>query len=101
MGWTVDFGDVKALFKPIFKMLDHQPLHEIADLADCDAASLAHWILHKARVVLPQVDRVDLYETRGCGALAWWARKFGAADLTQRRRLDQKLKPVPRVTVGE
>ncbi len=70
MGWTVDFGDVKALFKPIFKMLDHQPLHEIADLADCDAASLAHWILHKARVVLPQVDRVDLYETRGCGALA-------------------------------
>ncbi|MFN4265735.1 MAG: 6-carboxytetrahydropterin synthase [Aquabacterium sp.] len=70
MGWTVDFGDVKDLFNPIFKMLDHHPLHEIADLADCDAASVAHWIVHKARVVLPQVDRVDLYETRGCGAVA-------------------------------
>lgn len=70
MGWTVDFGDVKDLFNPIFKMLDHHPLHEIPDLADCDAATVAHWILHKARVVLPEVDRVDLYETRGCGAIA-------------------------------
>lgn len=70
MGWTVDFGDVKTRFDPIFKMLDHQPLHELPDLADCDAASLSHWILDKARAVLPQVDRVDLYQTRGCGALA-------------------------------
>lgn len=70
MGWTVDFGDVKTRFDPIFKMLDHQPLHELSGLADCDAASLSHWILDKARAVLPQVDRVDLYQTRGCGALA-------------------------------
>lgn len=70
MGWTVDFGDVKELFKPIFKALDHRPLHEIADLDDCDTATLAHWILAKARPQLPQLDRVDLYETRGCGAIA-------------------------------
>lgn len=70
MGWTVDFGDVKELFDPVFKALDHQPLHEISDLADCDTASIAHWILDKARPQLPQLDRVDLYETRGCGAIA-------------------------------
>ena len=69
MGWTVDFGDVKALFNPIFQELDHQPLHEIADLADCDTASIAAWILQKARAQLPQLDRVDLFETRGCGAI--------------------------------
>ena len=69
LGWTIDFGDVKALFDPIFQALDHQPLHEIADLADCDTASIAHWILHKARAQLPQLDRVDLFETRGCGAI--------------------------------
>jgi 6-pyruvoyltetrahydropterin/6-carboxytetrahydropterin synthase len=69
MGWTVDFGDVKALFTPIFKALDHQPPHEIPDLADCDTASLAQWILGKARGQLPQLERVDLYETRGCGAI--------------------------------
>jgi len=70
MGWTVDFGDVKNLFNPIFQALDHSPLHEIADLADCDTASIAHWILAKARPQLPQLDRVDLFETRGCGAMA-------------------------------
>ena len=69
MGWTVDFGDVKEIFNPIFKALDHQPLHEIAELADCDTASIAAWILKTARVQLPQLDRVDLFETRGCGAI--------------------------------
>ena len=69
MGWTVDFGDVKEIFNPIFKALDHQPLHEIAELADCDTASIAEWILKTARAQLPQLDRVDLFETRGCGAI--------------------------------
>jgi 6-pyruvoyltetrahydropterin/6-carboxytetrahydropterin synthase len=68
MGWTVDFGDVKELFTPIFKTLDHQPLYQIPDLADCDTATLAAWVLDKSRRALPQVCRVDLFETRGCGA---------------------------------
>jgi 6-pyruvoyltetrahydropterin/6-carboxytetrahydropterin synthase len=69
MGWTVDFGDVKTRFDPIFKALDHRPLYEMADLADGDTASIASWILREARAQLPQLDRVDLYETRGCGAI--------------------------------
>ena len=68
-GWTVDFGDVKRLFNPIFELLDHRPLHEIADLEDCDTESLARWILERARGELPQLDRVDLFETPGCGAI--------------------------------
>ncbi|NML14255.1 6-carboxytetrahydropterin synthase [Azohydromonas caseinilytica] len=68
MGWTLDFGDVKRLFDPVFRSLDHQPLHEIDGLADCDTATLARWVLAQARERLPQVDRVDLYETPGCGA---------------------------------
>ncbi len=69
LGWAFDFGDVKAAFDPIFQMLDHRPIHEIADLADCDTASIAHWVLERARLQLPQVDRVDLEETAGCGAI--------------------------------
>lgn len=69
LGWTVDFGDVKTLFDPIFQQLDHQPLYEIADLADCDSASLARWIFEQARGQLPQLERVDLLETEGCGAI--------------------------------
>ncbi len=69
MGWTVDFGDVKTLFNPIFKALDHHPLYEIASLPDGDAATLAGWVLQHGSQVLPALDRVDLYETRGCGAI--------------------------------
>lgn len=69
LGWAVDFGDVKAAFDPIFQLLDHQPLHEIADLADCDTASIASWVLERARHQLPQLDGVDLDETPGCGAI--------------------------------
>lgn len=69
LGWAVDFGDVKSAFDPIFQRLDHQPIHEIADLADCDTASIARWVLERARLQLPQVDRVDLEETAGCGAI--------------------------------
>ena len=69
MGWTVDFGDVKTLFDPIFKAIDHRPLYEIADLPDGDTASLAAWVLAKGRAALPQLDRVDMYETRGSGAI--------------------------------
>ena len=44
LGWTLDFGDVKALFDPLFKRLDHHPLHELSGLDDSDAASIAaHW----------------------------------------------------------
>lgn len=70
MGWTVDFGDVKERFNPIFKALDHHPLHELPGLDDCDAASVARWVLAEGRRSLPQLDRVDMYETRGCGAIA-------------------------------
>jgi 6-pyruvoyltetrahydropterin/6-carboxytetrahydropterin synthase len=70
LGWAVDFGDVKALFDPLFKALDHRPLHEIDGLADGDTATLAQWILRLARAQLPQLDRVDLHETPGCGAIA-------------------------------
>jgi len=69
LGWTIDFGDVKSVFNPIFKALDHQPLHEIAALADTDTTSIAQWIFKTTKEQLPQLVRVDLYETPGCGAI--------------------------------
>ncbi|MEK8031490.1 6-carboxytetrahydropterin synthase [Ideonella sp. DXS29W] len=70
-GWAVDFGDVKELFKPVFKALDHHALHDVPGLPDGDCASVAQWVLSQARERLPQVCRVDLFETEGCGAVAW------------------------------
>ncbi len=72
MGWTMDFGDVKDLFTPVFVRVDHQPLYELADVEDNDALSLARWIRTQTQASLPQLDRIDLYETRGCGVILCW-----------------------------
>ncbi|MBF0131705.1 MAG: 6-carboxytetrahydropterin synthase [Magnetococcales bacterium] len=69
MGWTIDFGDVKKAFNPLFTLLDHHPLHERKDLLDTDCASLARWIQSQATPLLPHLDRIDLYETPGCGVI--------------------------------
>jgi 6-pyruvoyltetrahydropterin/6-carboxytetrahydropterin synthase len=72
MGWTMDFGDVKTLFTPVFTRLDHHPLFELANVEDNDASSLVRWIRMETERQLPQLDRIDLYETRGCGVILSW-----------------------------
>lgn len=69
MGWAVDFGDVKDVFNPIFKLIDHKPLHQIADLKDCDVSSIAQWIWKASIELQPQIYRIDLLETQGCGVV--------------------------------
>lgn len=69
MGWTVDFGDVKAVFDPIFKSLDHHPLHEQAALADGDTPTIARWLHETTQRLIPQLVRLDLFESEGCGSL--------------------------------
>ena len=72
MGWTVDYGDVKGLFKPIYQALDHHRLDELPQLPDADPGSLTDWIRERLMVRLPQLDRIDLYEMPGCGAVLAW-----------------------------
>ena len=75
LGWTVDFGDVKALFAPVFARLDHRPLYELPEVGDNDLASLLAWVRRACAGALPALERIDLYESPGCGALlAWGAR---------------------------
>ncbi len=69
LGWAVDFGDVKTAFKPVFDAVDHRSLDSLPGLADGDCASLARWILQQAQPLLPALQRVDLFETPGCGSL--------------------------------
>jgi len=68
LGWTVDYGDVKELYK----QLDHHLLNEVPRLGDADPASLALWMREEAAAQLPQLDRIDLHERPGCGAVLCW-----------------------------
>lgn len=72
MGWTVDYGDVKALFKPVYAQLDHHQLDLLDGLEEADVTSLLYWIKDNMASSLPQLDRIDLFETPGCGAVLCW-----------------------------
>ena len=65
-GWAMDFADVKREFDPLFRSLDHQPLHAVEGLDTPDSAGLARWIRRHAHLVLPSLGRVDVLD--GCGA---------------------------------
>jgi len=69
LGWTIDFGDVKAIFEPVFKSLDHHPLHEQPELANGDSGTIARWVRQHVLADLPQLSSVELYETEGCGVV--------------------------------
>lgn len=57
MGWVVDYGDVKAAFKPLYEQLDHNYLNEVAGLENPTSENLAAWVAN--RFVL-DVDGVTL-----------------------------------------
>jgi 6-pyruvoyltetrahydropterin/6-carboxytetrahydropterin synthase len=78
LGWTVDYGDVKEMFKPIYKQLDHHMLNELPGLNDGDVGSLLYWINEKFAHQLPELDRIDLFETPGCGAFLSWGERSPA-----------------------
>ncbi len=72
LGWTVDYGEVKALFEPLYRRLDHHAIHELPDVEDADSASVAQWLRSRIQDALPALDRLDLYETPGCGVILSW-----------------------------
>jgi 6-pyruvoyltetrahydropterin/6-carboxytetrahydropterin synthase len=72
MGWTVDYGDVKEVFQPTYRALDHHTLNDLPGLADADPGSLARWLRARVLPALPQLDRIDLQATPGCGAVLSW-----------------------------
>ncbi len=72
MGWTVDYGDVKAIFKPLYKQLDHHLLNDLEGISDANLATVLNWIKERLKDKLPQLDRIDLYESPGCGATLCW-----------------------------
>lgn len=66
LGWTVDYGEVKTLFRPLYRQLDHRRLEQ-GDLSD-----LLYWIRAQMVERLPPLDRIDLFETPNSGAALCW-----------------------------
>lgn len=75
LGWTVDYGDVKELFRPAYSQLDHHYLNRLEGMGQGDLLSVLNWIKGRMATELPQLDRIDLYDTPGCGAVLSWGER--------------------------
>ncbi|WP_341503662.1 6-carboxytetrahydropterin synthase QueD [Gallaecimonas sp. GXIMD4217] len=67
-GWVMDFGDIKALFKPLYERLDHNYLNDIEGLENPTSEILARWIWERLKPQLDLLSAVEVQETctSGC-----------------------------------
>lgn len=67
-GWIMDFGDLKAAFRPIHDLLDHSYLNDVEGLENPTSEALAMWIWDRLAAELPGLCRVVVRETctSGC-----------------------------------
>jgi len=67
-GWVMDFSEVKRVFLPIYKQLDHHYLNEIDGLENPTSENIALWIWEKLKPELAQLSKVVVHETctSGC-----------------------------------
>ena len=68
----VDFDHLGAIWAPLHHELDHACLNDLPRLDETDPASLALWMREEITGQLPQLERIDLHETPGCGAVLCW-----------------------------
>ena len=81
LGWTIDYGDVKARFKPLLEQLDHYTLNDIPGMVAPSCAGIAAWIRTQVADSLPELNRIDCYEKTACGAVLSWAEQGPALPI--------------------
>ena len=62
-GWFIDYGELDALWQPIFDRIDHNYLNEVEGLENPTSEVLARWLWDQLRPSLPALERVIVHET--------------------------------------
>ena len=65
----MDFGDIDALFKPIYDMLDHSYLNDIEGLENPSSENLCRWIWERLAPALPGLSQIEIKETDTTGCI--------------------------------
>ena len=68
-GWVIDFAEIKKVWKPINKIVDHKVLNDIPGLENSTAENFAVWIWNKVKPELPLMSKVGLWETPSAGVV--------------------------------
>lgn len=67
--WVMDYGDLKAIVKPVIDQLDHRFLNDIVGLDNPTAEVLVSWLWDKIKPSLPQLQTLELKETPTSGVI--------------------------------
>lgn len=68
-GWVLDFGDLKAIVKPLVDQLDHAMLNDISGLENPTAEMTAIWLWDRIKPNLPSLSKIELKETPTSGVI--------------------------------
>lgn len=63
LGWVMDYADIKAAFRPLYDLLDHNCLNDIPGLENPTSESLASWIWTHLKPALPLLTEIAIAET--------------------------------------
>ena len=69
LGWIIDFSDLKHALKPILELIDHKMLNDVEGLENPTCEILTMWLWRKIKPIVPQLCKIELYETPTSGAV--------------------------------
>src|SRR5436190_3696953 len=63
LGWLMDYADISAAFRPLWRKLDHYYLNDIPGLENPTSEILAAWIWKRLQRRLPNLKEIVVAET--------------------------------------
>lgn len=69
LGWLMDFKDLKEVVCRVIDQLDHKLINDIKGLENPTAENITVWIWKQIQPLLPQLQRIELYETPTTGVI--------------------------------
>jgi 6-pyruvoyltetrahydropterin/6-carboxytetrahydropterin synthase len=69
LGWIMDFKELKDAVSPVIDQLDHKLINDIKGLENPTAENITVWIWKQIKPSLPQLRRIELYETPTTGVI--------------------------------
>jgi len=64
LGWCIDYGEIDALWEPLYQAFDHHFLNEIPGLENPTSENLARYIWDYFKERVPGLERIVVMETR-------------------------------------
>jgi len=69
LGWIMDFKDLKEALSNVIEQLDHKLINDIQGLSNPTAENITIWIWQQIKPLLPNLSRIELYETPTTGVI--------------------------------